>query len=131
MTGLPESTTAALADLAGQTAAWCDKAGLAAEADRLRALPAITGLDVLADAAATVNPIMHAAYRRSGVVSWPQAAAGADAARDAQVAKHAAGHSVGVDHFSKTYRRVNNYADWLWTTAVYAAHAAVTDGASR
>lgn len=125
MTALPQSTTIALADLAEQTAAWCDKAGLTAEAGRLRTLPPIVSLDVLDAAAAIVNPVMHAADRRSGVVSWPEAAAGVDAARDVQGARQDAARTIGVDHYSLTYRLVDNYANWLWTAAVYAAHAVV------
>ncbi|MEU7978349.1 hypothetical protein AB0B63_07425 [Micromonospora sp. NPDC049081] len=125
-TTLHPDTTAALTSLAGITAGWLGKAGMTAEADTIRNLPPVHTLDDLA-AYACVSPIMTSAYHHAGVLTWPQAQAGIDAARDALAARHAATSHYPLTHADVRYRAVDHHASWLWTIACYAAHAAVTN----
>ncbi len=124
-TALHPDTIDALHRLADITAGWLDKAGMTVEAATLRSLPPVVDLDSPAAAAATVQPFTLTAYRLSGVLIWPDAKPGMDAARDAFAAELASTDPY-PDHYDIRRQQVGNYAGRLWTACAYAAHAVVT-----
>ncbi len=124
MSILKPDTTHHLLQLADVTADWLDKADMTAEAATVRGLPPIADVDGLAAAAATMQPVIQAAYLRAGVVTWRETQPGIDAARDAQAAWQAA--VAPYEHVDPLRGHVDNLATRLHTIACYAAHAVVT-----
>lgn len=126
MSTLNPDTTRALTQLADITAGWLTKAGMTTEADAVRDLPPVTDSEGLDAARMVVQPMMQAAYRRAGVVTWPDAQAGIDAARESGALSAALDAAAPYEHTDPMRRRVDGLAGWLHTIACYAAHAAVT-----
>ncbi|MET8278382.1 hypothetical protein [Micromonospora sp. NPDC005174] len=124
MSTLKPDTTHHLLQLADITADWLHKAGMSAEADAVRALPPITDVAGLTAAVTVVQPMILSACRRAGVITWHEAQAGIDAARDAQGSWQAAVRPYR--HGDPLRAQVDSVAHRLHTIACYAAHAAVT-----
>lgn len=122
MTALHPDTTTALTALVDHTATWLDKADLSDHATALRALPTIDTTTAIEHAGPVARAAMHAAYHRSGVTSWPDAATGT-------AAVHAAGGLAlrldALDPYPECRDPlrgpVGQIADWLWTASCYAA----------
>jgi hypothetical protein len=128
VTALHPDTVTALAALIDHTAGWLDKATLTNEATALRALPTLDTITAITAVEPIVQPLMQAAYLRAGVVTWPQAQAGAAAVHAAGglALRQQATSPYPDTHMDPTHRAVDQFAGWLWTIACYAAHASLT-----
>lgn len=132
-TPLHPDTTTALAAQLDDAAGWLDKAGMTAEATALRALPPITDSHELAEAGAVVQPMLTPAYRRSGVLIWPEAEAGMNAVGESggvdawwsAVAPHPVSPAGGAVAGDWLPEHLAGFCSWVHTVACYAAQAAV------
>ncbi|WBB94098.1 hypothetical protein [Verrucosispora sp. WMMC514] len=132
MADLNPFAVVALAELRNQTAHWLTQAGMETQAEALRSLPPILDTVTVAAAAATVQPMMLAAYRRSGVVTWPQADRGYRTVRvggglAALLDVSSAHPQPPCPEAPDECAGARQLAGWLHTVAVFAAHAATEE----